>query len=302
MKLEERVASALRTHTDRLDKTTLDLAVIRAAAKTQTRRRTGIVIGCAVAAMAAVVASGVTSIGQDTPDGIGPIDTPSSSLTPSTVTGGPIDTTTWTPYTSARYSSDLESLVGHPPDWIVVPATREWRFETDAADPQSPAHESFVDPTGSVRVSIWEVPLDSVAASSECTDPEGRPYLCIESDDDALAWVDDYCKASGITAPCGGIEDRGVHLCLERMDCHPGVLVPFEFAVMAFFNGGIYNADAMTVVAVWRGESESSLAPYGGAQRLLEGFLSTMGVWPASTPRAERTTGMENDIKEELLR
>ena len=74
----------------------------------------------------------------------------------------------------------------------------------------------------------------------------------------------------------------------SRWDCHPGLLVPFESAVLAFVNGGIYNADAMTVVAVWRGESDPSVAPYGGAQRLLEGFLSTMQVWPAATPVSER--------------
>ena len=90
--------------------------------------------------------------------------------TPSTATIEPIDTSTWTPYTSDRYHSQDGPLVGHPPDWTVVPATREWRFDTDAADPRSPAHESFVAPSGDVRVSVWEVPLDTVAAHSECAD------------------------------------------------------------------------------------------------------------------------------------
>ena len=58
--------------------------------------------------------------------------------------------------------------------------------------------------------------------------------------------------------------------------------------MQAFFSAGIYDADAMTVVAVWRGESDSAVSPYGGAQRLLEAFLSTMEVWPASTPYEER--------------
>ena len=65
-------------------------------------------------------------------------------------------------------------------------------------------------------------------------------------------------------------------------------LVPFKDDVQAFFSGGIYDADAMTVVAVWRGETDSSVEPYGGSRRLLEGFLSTMQVWPASTTRSER--------------
>ena len=110
-----------------------------------------------------------------------------------------------------------------------------------------------------------------------------------------MSWAADYCEASGIRTPCTGIEDRAVDLCLEKWDCHPGVLVPFESQVLAFFSGGIYNADAMTVVAVWRGESDPSVARYGGARRLLEGFLSTMAVWPASTPRGKRTGAIELD-------
>ena len=47
MELEDRVASAIRAQTDRLDPTTPDVAVIRASAKTQTRRRAAIVLGCA---------------------------------------------------------------------------------------------------------------------------------------------------------------------------------------------------------------------------------------------------------------
>jgi hypothetical protein len=64
--------------------------------------------------------------------------------------------------------------------------------------------------------------------------------------------------------------------------------VPFQDDVQAFFSGGIYDGDTMTVVAVWRGERDRSVARYGGAQRLLEAFLSTMQVWPASTPLSER--------------
>ncbi len=95
-----------------------------------------------------------------------------------------------------------------------------------------------------------------------------------------LAWAEAYCEASDISTPCGGIEARAVELCLEKWDCHPGVLVPFGTEVLAFFSGGIYNQEAMTVVTVWRGESDLSVARYGGAQRLLEGFLSTMRSGP----------------------
>ena len=58
--------------------------------------------------------------------------------------------------------------------------------------------------------------------------------------------------------------------------------------VQALFSGGFDDPEAMTVVAVSRGESTPAVAPYGGSQRLLEAFLPTMAVWPASTPRDER--------------
>ena len=158
-------------------------------------------------------------------------------------------------------------------DGARTPATRKWRLEEDGTEFLSPAHEAFQPPEGDVRVSVWAAPLD----------PKTRE----ETTDYLETWVEDYCQASGNT-PCTGIADRAVDLCLEKWDCHPGLLVPFKDDVQAFFSGGIYAQDAMTVVAVWRPESDSSVVPYGGSQRLLEGFLSTMGVWPASTPRSDR--------------
>ena len=183
----------------------------------------------------------------------------------------PISTKFWSTYRSSRYDFKL----AHPPHWTEVRASRDWRGETDAGDPRSRAHDAFLAPNGAVRVSVWSVPLDPGIRL-------GWSFPTIE------AWVEDYCKASGNTS-CTGIGDRAVALCLERYDCHPGLLVPFRNNVQAFFGGGIYDAKAMTVVAVWRGESAPAVAPYGGSQRLLEAFLSTMKVWPASTPLRERT-------------
>lgn len=184
-----------------------------------------------------------------------------------------IDTKTWTTYASDRY----DFKVGHPPDWTAVPASRDWRGETDAGDPRSPAHEAFLAPDGAVRVSVWSVPLDPGTRL-------GWSMANIETS------VEDYCQASGNTA-CTGIYERAVGLCLEKYDCHPGLLVPFRNDVQAFFGGGIYDARALTVVAVWRGESSPAVAPYGGSQRLLEAFLSTMKVWPASTIGEDPVTG-----------
>ena len=69
----------------------------------------------------------------------------------------------------------------------------------------------------------------------------------------------------------------------EEWDCHPALSGPFDTDVQAFFKDGFTNAEKMIVVAVWWGDSEAAVAPYGGSERLLEAFLSTMGVVPADT-------------------
>jgi hypothetical protein len=265
MTLEERVASALRTQTESLVPPRTDLPSIRSAARVQSRRRAAVVLASAVAVALVVVASGITEIGRDRSDGL-----PGTSPSPKPTTSFPtIDTTSWTTYSSARY--DLQ--VGHPADWTEIPAIRTWKSDVDVANHMSRAQEAFLSPGSEVRVSVWSAPLD--------------PGTSIEATADIEAWVQAYCKASGNT-PCTGIHERAVPLCLEARDCHPGLLVPFKDDVQAFFSGGTYDPQAMTVVAVWRGEADSSVTPYGGAQRLLEAFLSTMGVWTASTPFGAR--------------
>ena len=68
------------------------------------------------------------------------------------------------------------------------------------------------------------------------------------------------------------------------MDGHPGLLVRFADDTQAF----ILVGDRMYVVAVWEPDSDPRTAPYGGATRLLEGYLSTMHLLPggpaADTP------------------
>lgn len=191
-----------------------------------------------------------------------------TDATPSPTTASP-DPNGWVTYTSDQYGFSG----GYPRDWTVRPAERDWTFEADAADRSSPAMERFMAPDGSVQVSAWSVPLAPGTAVAD------RPGL--------EAWVETYCAETG-NAPCSGIHERAVSLCLERRDCHPALLVPFDEDVQAFFTGGIYDADAMIVVAVWSGETQPAVAAYGGAQRLLEAFLSTMSVWPESVPFEER--------------
>jgi hypothetical protein len=223
-----------------------------------------------VSAVVAVVVFAACSAADPDPVAGGDPAVPSvGSLSPPRAATEPLDTTNWTTYTSDQYGFK----VGHPPDWNEIPASRSWE-SPDAGDPApSRAHDTFQSPSDAVRVSAWQVPLD--------------PGTSIESNGDIETWVEEYCEESSNT-PCTGINDRAVELCLEKWDCHPGLLIPFQHDVQAFFSAGIYPADAMTVVAVWWAEDAPAVNQYGGSQRLLEAFLSTMAVWPASTPRDAR--------------
>lgn len=251
---------------------------------------TALKFALAAAAVIAVVLGGTSLLGPHAtgPGGVvtSPSASPSGTPSPSPATSlspspsraaeAPIDTSAWTTYTSERYGFSI----GHPADWTEVPATRAWTFEADADDPLAPGADSFFTPVGGgVRVSTWSVAWDPGTTLD--------PAQTVEAWLDGEAWVEEYCQKAG-NAPCAGIHDRAVPLCLERRDCHPGLLVPFNDDVQAFFSGGIYDADKMIVVAIRWGESQPAVAPYGGSQRLLEAFLSTMSVWPASVPLEER--------------
>jgi len=234
MTLDERLAKAAHRLADDLAPPEVDLDRVRARARANQRRNTALVVAAAVVGV--IMAATAIGVGVARENGAQPSPVGPPSPTPSKATSGPIDVGTWTPYAPKGWD-DFEdgALMGYPPDWTVVPATREWRFNTDAADPLSPAHESFVDPTGDIRVSLWEVP---------CADLTDGPYPpCVETVDYVLAWADDYCTASGIATPCSGIEDRAIRLCIEKRDCHPGVLVRFDSAVLAFLKGPIHNTD-----------------------------------------------------------
>jgi len=196
---------------------------------------------------------------EPTPGGsASPTTSASAPSETSSSTASPIDTTTWTTFSSDRYGF----TIGHPSDWTVLPADHDWTLAADADQWPSTGFESFLSPTGDVGVSAWSVAAD--------------PGTTIEETADVEAWVEQYCEQTNIR-PCTGIDDRAVQLCNEWRDCHPGLLVPFESDVQAFFTGGNYQ-DVMVVVAVWRPETHPTVAQYGGSRRLLEAFLSTMDV------------------------
>jgi hypothetical protein len=224
---------------------------------------TALVVVVAAAAAYAAFGPKRTDVG-----GSPPTPTPNPTSTPlvtvtETPSPTPIDTATWTTYTSSQYGFSI----GHPAGWTEVPATRDWTFETDATDWLSPGADAFFTPVGGgVRVSAWSLALDP----GMTTDPS---WIDVE------AWVKDYCQKTGNGA-CAAILDGAVRLCVEVRDCHPGLLVPFESEVQAFFTGGNFTGQ-MVIVTVWWGESEPAVAQYGGSRRLLEAFLSTMDVWDA---------------------
>ncbi len=90
-----------------------------------------------------------------------------------------------------------------------------------------------------------------------------------------VAWATQYCELSGLS-PCALIADRAVPLCIERVDCHPALLVPFNEGTAAFVSGGRFTVPI--VYAVWLAEEDPRLAPFGSTRNLLEGYLRTIGV------------------------
>lgn len=218
----------------------------------------------AAAALALVVVVGASGViylnyGGALVGGPNATVTPSPAVqpTPSPSPMPPLDTTGWIPYTSARYGVQM----AYPPDWRVVPADHDWTWEADATNWLSTAHDAFIAPGDALRVSVWTVPLPQELDQSWAVHE---------------AWAIDYCTKSG-NAPCTGIHERIVPMCIEPRDCHEAVIVPFNEDVQFFGHGGVLP-EGMTIVAVWRPESDSSVAPFGGSQRLLEQFLSTMNI------------------------
>lgn len=168
------------------------------------------------------------------------------------LTEPPIDTTDWNTYMSERYGFNM----GYPPDWIVEPADHNWTLAEDAPDWGSSGQETFILPN-EIIVGAWSVALD--------------PAMRLETSEDVEAWVEQYCDAARME--CDRYQAQST-LCLGAEDCYPGLLVPLRHGVHAFLSDG---KDRMIVVVIWRADGDPSVQPFGGARRLLQGFLSTMG-------------------------
>jgi hypothetical protein len=269
MTLDQRLAQAVHHVADGVAVPDVDLDAVRTRARANRLRM--VAAAATVAVVAATVAGTAIVGGSDTNSPIPPSSTtsPSGLETGSASLQDDLDTSTWQTYRSTQYGF----TIGHPPNWSESPATRDWEWERDGLEASTTGQENFLNQYGDVQASAWSAPFERGTR--------------MDSTADLVDWVENYCERSGI-GPCTGIADRGVELCVEARDCHPGLLVPFEEDVQAFFSGGLYSSEKMTVVAVWRSESHPTVEPYGGAQRILEAYLSTMQVWPRSTPLDQR--------------
>ena len=95
----------------------------------------------------------------------------------------------------------------------------------------------------------------------------------IKAGTSADAWIQAYCQVVEPDSPCTALQSLTV---VASMDGHAGRLVLFKGDTQAF----ILVGNRMYVVACWRPESDPTVAPFGGARRLIEGFLSTMRLLP----------------------
>ena len=119
----------------------------------------------------------------------------------------------------------------------------------------------FTSPDGAVAVSAWSVLPETELINAI------REFL--------EAWVEEYCRATN-NEPCDTIPEQSLDLCIEYRDCHPALLTHFRDDVQAFLPGQA-DGDRMVIVSVWRADADPAVASYGGAQNLLEAFLTTMG-------------------------
>jgi hypothetical protein len=157
-----------------------------------------------------------------------------------------LDTATWTTYTSNRYGFTIK----HPVDWTERPSTSVWALATDV-DFLSPASEGFLAPGQAILATAWSVAV-----------PPGTS---------ADAWIGAYCVKQN--SPCTNLPSISSPI---TIDGHGGSLVQFADDTQAF----VLIANRIYVVAIWEPDSDPRTTPYGGAQKLLNAYLSTVHLLP----------------------
>jgi hypothetical protein len=217
----------------------------------------------AVAAVVAVIGFGALSyfgdgsrFGGATQLPPTPSPVPTASPRPTTAptpTLGPLDTTGWVPFTSERYGFTIK----RPADWTGILSDHDWTFEKDVESWSSTATESFFTTKvgGGVKVSAWAVRV--------------TPGTTAES------WIQSWCDGTN-ALPCVDLADKSHEV--ASADGHSGVFTQQTDTLAAFLVG-----ETVYAVAIWRGEDDPSVKPYGGATRLLEGFIATVKL-PAESP------------------
>ena len=201
----------------------------------------------ALIAMAGLGAA-IVMTGKDVQPTVAPTESPAQTPAPPV---GPLNTLGWQAYTSERYGFELLRA----PDWTERPSDHVYAYPDDAAPEkvETGGAEGFAsgsaDGSG-ILVTAWSFPV--------------APGTTLPS------LLNGYCRVN--TAPCAGLDERTVPV--ETDDGRPGGLVAFDANTQAFF----VNEQRAYVVAVWRSEEDPSVAPFGGARRLLEGVVSTMSL------------------------
>jgi hypothetical protein len=223
-----------------------------------------------IAVVAVVGAGAIWYAGQNANVG-GPTSSPTAAAaTPpptaaATATAFAFDPYTWKTYTSQAYGYTTEI----PSGWNVLQAaSREWDPTVDVPYPDgatSPALDIFTNEDGDVAVSIWRMPVDS-----------GSTQEFRNVRESFFAWAKDFCESTDSLGPCSGIAEREIPMCHYTPGCSPdAMIVPFDTDVLAFFGS---SSDMVTVVQVWRVDTDPEVAEYGGATAILQAFLDPLNV------------------------
>ena len=187
-----------------------------------------------------------------------------------------IETESWVPFTSERYSY----MIAHPPTWIATPATRAWAFETDQDEPGfSGGSDEFAErnprtigeiedtsdfdyPASHQGYPIW---FTTFAVDVPAGTPEDR-------------WIADYYASRPWMAP-GFCEYADADLREIFVDGQPGTLVVGDTdcgdSAFVFIDGRVHvfwldAYDRPAQIPGWRSLKTA----------LLEAFLSTVGFRP----------------------
>ena len=214
--------------------------------KMRTLPRSAALVAVALVALAAALylvapRSGGVGYPNATPSPTAPSQKPTPAL-PTPLPTLSLDTSTWTPFSSARYGFTL----AYPESWTAIPATRDFVLESDRTTSDVDVSDLFVDQRVPGNAQIL---LSSFAA----TVPSGM------SDG---AWIDAYgAPAPGDTSGC---KQRSSEMTAITVDGRAGLLATNcdWYDAFVFVEGRVY------VFTVWRPDRRSLVDAYLSTVRL----------------------------------